>query len=1000
MNAKRLFAFSLFALPFFFQSVAIAKPFAAKQESGILFEAERCKNLRTDSWRVVRFKKADNLKAYPSGGGLLEAASADVASAVGVVAKKPKGGKYRAWVRFALPQQTDVEVDPCSVTFKQKGKTFPVVSLDVPSTFLEEDLRTAKDMYVWKEYGVVEIADGEPLSVVFSQDSSDAFDSVCASFDCVYLSENVENTKPPKESVVPRNLYLRFIVEEDGSPMKLSILGHDWQWKSWIRGTAGTRRAKKNGTFETIPTLSGAKSDWLNLSLASDFANWGFMTEIAPDPVVDKMGNHGLLHYKVQLASAPDEKAVFMSHEIKEAKRRPILSGILNPGGRTFEPDFVSAQETADKIATLPPARGKRPVKFPVATAVCVSTLSETVIEQELKNLAALGFNSYGLGTPIQFFIDYGPKFGFRFLDGQQFRGELCATKKDADGFVRDDPEESEKKAAAFVKVLRDNKVVVPFCSLADEPGMGFGEVTEVPRNLHDFPKFLEENGVTAEELGIPSLAEAKPARYDKASLPAMHYWSMKYYIKVFGDRFRGSTKAAATQNLRTGVNFACQAVGNILWDGADWFQFYRDGTLSYGWCEDWFNICQTYQFVGFQMAVMRAACHSVNVPYGTYCIIGNRTPWDVGAKAFTQFGRKLDGFKIFNYGPSYAGADSFDKREPALFQEVRDLNFALGAVEEAYMASEPLRGDTALLYSTTSDIWNSEKTDWFPASLYGIERSTLYMLLGQCGVRADVVYEGDLAKELKNYKSLFVTDSHIHSDNLPALVDWVKKGGVLYLGANALAFDQYNRPTKIEEKLGFKRGHFTQVGRFAGTVLSHPMPKALGQVTGYGDDIPMIYGTQEVQGNALASTADGKAAITLTSSGKGKVVQCGFFPGLSHFKRASHNSEVHFQSLSVYPDNTRKLMKNVLGKMGVKPVVKSDHPMVEAVLLVGPDRDLLVLDNWSGKPQKVVVKLRNGTAYRSAKAVRVDDAKLSGGKGEAIVSLTVGTGDFIELMK
>ena len=982
------------------QGVSLAVPLSPEEPGGILFEAERCKNLRADSWRVIRYKKSDGLPAYPSGGALLEAATADVDPAIGIIDKKPAGGRYRAWVRFALPREMNVEVSPCSVTLRQKGKDFPTRSFEVPSSLIEEEFRTGKDLYAWKEYGIVEIAEDEPLSVAFTQESSEAFDSVCASFDCLFLASDLARDKPPSASTVPANLYLRFIVEEDGSPMTLSVHGHDWHWKKWIRATAGTRQRRRDGKESTVPTAAGTASDWLNLSLESDFSDLGFQTEIAPANIVGKGNGPKPLHYRIQLASAPDEAAVFMDRETRDVKRAPAVIGWLNPGSRVFEPDYLCAREVADKIASFPPARGKRPERFPVATALSAARCADDVIDRELRNLAALGFNSYGLGTPIPFFIEHGPKHGFRFLDGQQFRGELRATRKDAQGFERDDPEASARKAAAFAKTLRDNAVAVPFCSLADEPSMNFAELTSSPKLLHDFPVFLEANGVTAAELGIPSLAEARPARYEQARSPALHYWSMRYYVQVFGDRFRGSTKAAEGQGLRTGVNFACQAVGNILWDGADWFRFYRDGTLTYGWTEDWFNMCQTYQFVGFQMATMRAACHPAKVPYGTYCVIGNRTPWDVGAKAFTQLARKLDGFKIFNYGPSYGSADSFDRREPALLQEVRDVNFAIGAVEGTYLASEPLRGDTALLYSTTSDIWNSRKTDWFPASLFGIERSTLYLLLGQCGVRADVLYEGDLARFLKDYDSLFATDSHIHSDNLPALVEWVRKGGKLYLGPNALAFDQYDRPTKIEEALGFERSGFTRHGAFQGTVLSHSMPRPVGEVVGYGDPIPIVYAEQEIGGVPLASRKDGKAAVTVTKTGKGEVFQCGFLPGLSHFKRGRHDPEVRFQSLSLYPENTRELIKGVLGKMGVRPAVESDHPMVEAHLLQGPDRDLLVLANWSGKTREVAVTIRRKEGYRSAKAVRADSCEVARDVDGTTVTLTLPAGDFVELTK
>ena len=973
-----------------------ARPGAAPDDPGILFEAEDCKPLDARFWRVLRYKQSDDLPAYPSGGGVLEAASLGVAPASGIASKKPTAGKYRVWARFRIPNDSNVSIAPCSIVVKQKGEPFKSVSFAIPSSDLPADLRAPEDAFVWLPYGVVELAGDEPVTVTFSQERGETPEAVPASIDCVYFSADAARTTPPPADLAPRQLFLRFVVEPDGLPMTLGMGGHSWAWKQrLILPRMGAMAPGRGGKPEARPVEPGQASDWTNLSVASDFTREHSLVSIGAAPVKRADGT-GQVAYRLQLATRPDPAAVFMDHLVRGGN--PSVVGWFDLAGRSFAADFIVADRTAEKIAALPPARGRRPVKFPVGTAICVEGLADSVVDREMKNVAALGFNSFGLGTGIPFFIANGPKHGYTFLDGQQFRGELSATMVDEKGFKRNDPAASQAKAAAFAKTLRDNQVVVPFCSLADEPSMNFGQLLSDPMLLHDFPGYLAEQGLTAEELGIASLETAKPARYDEAPSAAMHYWSMRYYVKAFGDRFRGSTQAAASQSLRTGVNFACQAVGNILWDGADWFQFYRDGTLTYGWTEDWFNLCNTYQFVSFQMAVMRAACKPAGTPYGTYCVIGNRTPWDVGAKSFSQFARRIDSFKIFNYGPSYGNADNFDNREPELFQEVRDVNFAIGAVEDTYLEAEPLRGDVAMLYSTTSDIWNSWKRDWFPASLPGLERSTLYLLLGQCGVRTDIVYEGDLAQQLKDHRALFAIDSHIHADNLPALIDWVKAGGILYLGANALAYDHYNRPTQIEAKLGIRRGEFKLESAPGG--LQGGMPATLGEVAGHGEAIPMIYGVQDVEGEALAARSDGRPALSATRVGKGKVVQCGFFPGLSHFKRASHNRDINFQSLSVYPENTRSMMRAVLEAIEVKPLVQASHPMVEAHLLQASDCDLAVLANWSGEKQSVTIALPNDSKYTRAEAVRAEDAELTNSSDGCSLRLTVGTGDFVRLFR
>ena len=165
-----------------------ARPGAAPDDPGILFEAEDCKPLDARFWRVLRYKQSDDLPAYPSGGGVLEAASLGVAPASGIASKKPTAGKYRVWARFRIPNDSNVSIAPCSIVVKQKGEPFKSVSFAIPSSDLPADLRAPEDAFVWLPYGVVELAGDEPVTVTFSQERGETPEAVPASIDCVYFS--------------------------------------------------------------------------------------------------------------------------------------------------------------------------------------------------------------------------------------------------------------------------------------------------------------------------------------------------------------------------------------------------------------------------------------------------------------------------------------------------------------------------------------------------------------------------------------------------------------------------------------------------------------------------------------------------------------------------------------------------------------------------------------------------------------------------------------------
>ncbi len=945
----------------------------------VFAEAEACK--RSDrGWSVLACppKQLDT----PSGGGLLIGDNAERGDAIARLVV-PTAGTYRVWIRVATTRTPNFQSSIYRVSLVQDGKTVASQTFDrargasvVPqeSDVLDELSGKPKPPpFVWDGFAADLRAGVADMKLEKVRDGRQVMPA--PALDCIYATTNSAVQPPPLDEIAPL-LYARVVLPADATvPLTLGGGGRSGDWKTRVAlGRFGKVDPAKPGY---LPIRPGESSAWVNLSEQSNYNRDWMLYEFGPEVPKSHVGP---VRYTLQFSTMPHERGVFDS--VAVSGRTPRVSMWMNIGERDTATDWECARLAAAKVAALPAARGKRPVKFPVATAICVGGLSENVIDQEMRTVAGLGFNSFGLGSGDQLFIDYGAKYGYTFLDAQQF-GRLG----------------NPAQVQAYAEHLRTNTVYdkVPFVSLADEPGCNFdGYVASDPECVAGFAGFLKARGVTPAELGLESLAEAKPAHYPENNDP-LHYWSMRYYTYSLGGRFRATTAALRDAGLRSGANFACQIVGNVAWNGANWFELYRDGDLTYGWTEDWFNMCSTYQFVGFQMAVMRAACKPAGVPYGTYCIIGNRTPWDVGAKAFSQLARKLDAFKVFNYGPSYANADSFNNRDTNLFQAVRDVNFAIGAIEDSYMQSQPAKGDVAMLYSSTSDLWNMQWHNWFPSSLPGLERSTLYMLLGQCGIRADILHESDLRTELPKWKAFFAVDSHIHADYVDAIVAWVKEGGTLYLGANALAFDHYNRPTGIEAKLGIRRGSF-QLQSVPG-ILEGGIPDSVGQVSFADASIPILYGVQEVSGELLASRADGQPAVSSVACGKGRVILCGFYPGLSHFKRASHNKAVHFQSLSIYPGDTRALMRAILDRAGATSLIRSDNPMIEAHLLEAPDRDIVVLSNWTGAPCKTRVTVA-GHRYTRAVPVRGEVASLETGEIGSALVISVGSGDFIECFK
>ena len=233
------------------------------------------------------------------------------------------------------------------------------------------------------------------------------------------------------------------------------------------------------------------------------------------------------------------------------------------------------------------------------------------------------------------------------------------------------------------------------------------------------------------------------------------------------------------------------------------------------------------------------------------------------------------------------------------------------------------------MLYSVTSDIWNTE-TD----QVFGKERVYLHLLLRHCNYRADILSEDDLGTELDKYRVLFVTDSHIRRECLPVLLDWVKRGGWLYLSAGALQGDEYDQPLE----LGIERQPYRSISKIGRPEHDLVNLRREGELQG----MPIVGGVQY----PLAQKH---------SVGRGTIFASGVFAGVS-YQAHSVRPAGGEHSARDYPHAHRGFISALA--MPVVPRLTTDHHLVEANLIESPKGNCIVLANWSGKPRPVAVTL------------------------------------------
>ena len=840
----------------------------------------------------------------PSGNHFLAGPSRKAGTAVTQL-KLPKAGKYHLWVRYL---DTDKYPGSFVLTVRQNGKVLGERELNkTPLRSTPEGLKKWGEgfaKFVWQE--VAFEAEAGPAELLVKKGSvHKSTGNGSRHLDVFVLTDDLKY-EPVINDLYPVYLKIRMLPEQP-NPAAVHVFGR----RSMTPAYTPHMNINAKGIFEGADKGAGnMKKAWLKPGESSPWIYFGKYLTYRGN---DRIGFYTLTSYfrrdqksaafELILSRKPDDSGIFARFS-----RKGPGCGIyvrFNLADNKFTCDLDESKVSLENAKKTVSA-GPNPKSYPFVTGLALSPwyIAPAVIANECAALKTIGIN--GLTQSDAVYLK-----DFPHAQSSHFIFHLVKNK--CPNCPNQDALDKAFKNIGNQKIERLN--------LMDEPEVKLEHVAKCPHCAAGFAAYLKENQA-------PLTAE-KPV-FDKSN-PQLYYWSMRYRNHIMTKLLKAGTDAVHkySPKLPTLVNFATEVVsGNLVSRGADWFEIFNTGALTYGWHEDWANTTGTYQVVGFQSNAMRAACRRAGVPYGIYNILC-RTPWEIEAKGFAAIGHGNRAMHFFNYGPHYANASDSNSDRPEIFQAIRNLTGKTAPAENLLLAGKPARGEVAILLGVTSDIWNSS-TD----QVFGKERVFLHLLLQHCGYRPDILSEDDLADELKNYKALFVCDTHLRRSQLKPLLDWVQAGGRLYLTAGALQFDEYNQALE----LGIERGTYEKIGKIGRPEWDFEKLKRGGVV----DGMPVVGGME-------------KPFKKEQRSGKGTICRFGFFPGIS-YQSESKRPDAKKHSVRNYPEAHRKFIASL--DLPVKPRLTTDHYRIEADLIEAPEGQVVVLSNWTGEPRDVTVTL------------------------------------------
>jgi hypothetical protein len=521
--------------------------------------------------------------------------------------------------------------------------------------------------------------------------------------------------------------------------------------------------------------------------------------------------------------------------------------------------------------------------------------------------------------------------------------------------------------------------------SLGDEIGL--------PRPQGDihvlFRAWLQSQSVPASEV-VPAAGDDwskimfSPAAETQTQDPRLYFWSKRYEHAAGIELMKQRTDLIRRYLPHAGVgaNFSPHHGHLYLGETHKWVTLFRRGGMTMPWSEDyiWQVPVGTQQMNFINLDLFRAGLKGRPDGKIHYYVMPHSpgiTP-EMWRRQF--FGDLAHGMKVanlFEFRPVQLAYTENHVSGHENYLAVRRALYELGTFEDIIQDGQVERGNVALWFSETGDIWDDN------SGPFAAGRRSLYIALLHQQLPLDFVTEDDaLDGTLRHYRVLYITDRHVSRKATDAIVKWVQDGGRLFATAGAGMFDEYNEPnTAFQDLLGVRWAKISEPAEAVKYIKQDlPFAEPLKSVRWLGPNmadfsdpsrtvrrvelIPAFGTVAECTAgagtNVVSEFEDGSAAVIEQKVGKGRVTACAILPGLSYFHsaiprrpvdRGSRNDTMaHFLPTN-FDWNAFELIGRPLADVP-RPVACSAR-LVESRLIRSPHGVAIPLVNWSPEPVK-----------------------------------------------
>lgn len=486
------------------------------------------------------------------------------------------------------------------------------------------------------------------------------------------------------------------------------------------------------------------------------------------------------------------------------------------------------------------------------------------------------------------------------------------------------------------------------------------------------FRKWLQGQGMTPQFFGKKSWDDVsiitEPKLVDDENDRKIYYWSRRYsgYLtpKLFSQACEAVRKASPNKSLLVFYGLSGHYYFGDLFP-MDVFQCGQYGGATLPGVSDWMSNggwrWDSNQTVAYSVAPFNAGGRVYGGMPKTFPMMHCVFPTDF--RAYTMLANNVRVLSFYAFGPSYAGNDYWSE-VPECYSAVQVTNNRCAQVDDILSYSTMRHSRVALLFSMSNEYWAAGTPSTYRAGnapppkpeefdnlkIAFSDKRITFLALSHEYFQPELVTEDQVTDSaLQHYDALYILDPVVSLKAQAAIEEYLKKGGIVWVCADALRWDEYMNPLDFLQRVaGLKRSYTTAQRNI--TMIPEPGETAIRTQTTVFTNIDTV---NWPGAKVRARYGDGRPAWLEKAVGKGKIIYLAHRCGWSYTKNSIGGYINQHELDAVFADTGREPLVLPLKEANVERELTFSSPLIMANPLSNETGTVIPMFNMTAAPAR-----------------------------------------------